>query len=119
MMITGTPEEQAATRKRITNRLKRAQGQLNAVIASVEAGDTCRDIVTQLSAVTSALDRAGFAIISAAMRDCVADPDGTAEAEGTAASARVADLSAALEAAREGAAADAQRRVRARSEELA
>ena len=73
MMITGTPEEQAATRKRITNRLKRAQGQLNAVIASVEAGDTCRDIVTQLSAVTSALDRAGFAIISAAMRDCVAD----------------------------------------------
>ena len=82
MMITGTPEEQAATRKRITNWLKRAQGQLNAVIASVEAGDTCRDIVTQLSAVTSALDRAGFAIISAAMRDCVADPDGTAEAEG-------------------------------------
>jgi DNA-binding FrmR family transcriptional regulator len=44
MMITGTPEEQAATRKRITNRLKRAQGQLNAVIASVEAGDTCRDL---------------------------------------------------------------------------
>ena len=38
--------------------------------------------MTQLSAVTSALDRAGFAIISAAMRDCVADPDGTAEAEG-------------------------------------
>ena len=57
-MITGTPEEQPATRKRITNRLKRAQGQLNAVIASVEAGDTCRDIVTQLSAVTSALDLA-------------------------------------------------------------
>ena len=70
MMITGTPEEQ------------RAQGQLNAVIASVEAGDTCRDIVTQLSAVTSALDRAGFAIISAAMRDCLADPEGAAEAEG-------------------------------------
>lgn len=82
MIITGTPEEQAAVRKRITNRLKRAHGQLGAVIASMEAGGTCRDVVTQLSAVTSALDRAGFAIISAAMRDCVADPEGAAEAEG-------------------------------------
>ena len=28
MMITGTPEEQAAVRKRITNRLKRAQAHI-------------------------------------------------------------------------------------------
>jgi len=30
-------------------------------------------VVTQLSAVSSALDKAGFAIIATAMRDCVAD----------------------------------------------
>ncbi|WP_316300770.1 metal-sensing transcriptional repressor, partial [Clavibacter michiganensis] len=34
------------------------------------------------AAVGSALDRAGFAIVSAAMRDCVADPDAAREAEG-------------------------------------
>ncbi|GAA1697583.1 metal-sensitive transcriptional regulator [Microbacterium sediminicola] len=82
MMITGTPEEQAAAQKRIVNRLKRAQGQLAAVINAVESGGTCRDVVTQLSAVTSALDRAGFAIISTAMRDCLADPDKAATQEG-------------------------------------
>jgi len=81
MMITGTPEEQAASRKRILNRLKRAQGQLTAVIAAVESGGSCRDVVTQLAAVTSALDRAGYAIIASAMRDCVVDPDAS-EAQG-------------------------------------
>ena len=61
--------------RRILNRLRRARGQLDAVIAAVEAGGSCRDVVTQLAAVSSALDRAGFTIISTAMKDCVADPD--------------------------------------------
>ncbi|WP_157427289.1 metal-sensitive transcriptional regulator [Agromyces salentinus] len=59
--------------RRILNRLKRARGQLNAVIDAVESGEDCRTVVTQLSAVSSALDKAGFAIISSAMRDCLAD----------------------------------------------
>ena len=82
MMITGTPEERAASQKRILNRLKRAQGQLNAVISSVESGSSCRDVVTQLAAVTSALDRAGYAIVATAMKDCVVDPAAAEEAEG-------------------------------------
>ena len=68
-------------RRRILNRLKRARGQLNAVIDSVENGGSCRDVVTQLSAVSSALDKAGFAVIATAMRDCVADPDGVSRDE--------------------------------------
>ena len=63
----------SANDKKIINRLRRAQGQLGAVIAMVESGRDCRDVVTQLSAVSSALDKAGFAIIATAMRDCVAD----------------------------------------------
>ncbi len=82
MKITGTPEEQAAAQKKIVNRLRRAQGQLAGVITAVEAGGSCRDVVTQLAAVTSALDRAGFAIISSAMRDCAVDPEATEAAEG-------------------------------------
>jgi DNA-binding FrmR family transcriptional regulator len=58
--------------KAIVNRLKRASGQLNAVIAAVEAGGDCRKVVTQLSAVSGALDKAGFAIISRAMQECLA-----------------------------------------------
>ena len=63
--------------KRILNRLRRARGQLDAVIAAVERGGKCREVVTQLAAVSSALDRAGFAIIATAMTDCLADPDAT------------------------------------------
>ena len=66
---------QAAEQKKILNRLKRAQGQLNAVIAAVENGGNCKDVVTQLAAVSSALDRAGFVIVSTAMRDCLENPD--------------------------------------------
>lgn len=35
----------------------------------------CRAVVQQLSAVTKALDRAGFLVISTALRECLADPD--------------------------------------------
>ncbi|TFD54630.1 metal-sensitive transcriptional regulator [Cryobacterium frigoriphilum] len=61
--------------KKILNRLKRAQGQLNAVIVAVEAGAHCKDIVTQLAAVSSALDKAGFVIVSKAMRQCLENPE--------------------------------------------
>jgi Uncharacterized protein conserved in bacteria len=60
-------------RRRILNRLRRARGQLDGVIAAVEGGASCREVVTQLAAVSSALDRAGFSIISTAMKDCLAD----------------------------------------------
>jgi DNA-binding FrmR family transcriptional regulator len=63
--------------RRILNRLRRARGQLDAVIGAVESEAPCRDVVTQLSAVSSALDKAGFAIISTAMRECL-NPDAEA-----------------------------------------
>lgn len=59
----------------IVNRLKRAQGQLASVIAAVESGGDCRAVVTQLSAVSGAIDKAGFAIIAKAMQDCIVQGD--------------------------------------------
>lgn len=56
----------------VLNRLRRAQGQLAAVIAMVEAGRGCKDVVTQLAAVSRALDRAGFRIVAGGMRQCLA-----------------------------------------------
>ena len=60
------------SRSVVLNRLKRAQGQLAGVIAMVEEGRDCRDVVTQLAAVSRALDRAGFKIIATNMRECLA-----------------------------------------------
>jgi DNA-binding FrmR family transcriptional regulator len=53
-------------------RLKRAQGQLGAVISMIENGEDCRRVLTQLAAVSSAVDRAGFKIIATGMRECQA-----------------------------------------------
>lgn len=61
----------AAEAKKIINRLRRAQGQLTAVLSMIDEGRDCRDIVTQLSAASSAIDRAGFAIIASAMKECL------------------------------------------------
>lgn len=76
---TVMPEEAGAARvaqqRKIVNRLRRAQGQLAAVITAVESGGECRDVVIQLAAVSKALDRAGYAIVASAMRNCVADPE--------------------------------------------
>ncbi len=55
----------------VVNRLKRAQGQLAGVLRMLEEGRDCEDVVTQLAAVSRALDRAGFAIVASGMRQCM------------------------------------------------
>jgi len=61
----------------VIKRLKRAQGQINGIVRMIEEGRDCRDVVTQLAAVSKAVDRAGFAVIASGMRDCLTNPEGT------------------------------------------
>ncbi len=63
----------------VANRLKRARGQIDGVLRMLEEGRDCGDIVTQLAAASKAIDRAGFALISAGLEQCMtADEDATA-----------------------------------------
>ncbi|SDM60717.1 DNA-binding transcriptional regulator, FrmR family [Cryobacterium flavum] len=73
MGITESATHASDDLRKTLNRLKRAQGQLGAVITAVESGADCRAVVTQLAAVSSAIDRAGFTIISSAMKECLID----------------------------------------------
>jgi DNA-binding FrmR family transcriptional regulator len=59
----------------VVRRLRRAQGQLGGVIRMIEDGQPCRDVVTQLAAVSRAVDRAGFKIIANGLRQCLADAE--------------------------------------------
>ena len=59
----------------VTRRLKRAQGQIGGIIKMIEDERDCQEIVTQLAAVSKALDRAGFAVISTGLKECLANPD--------------------------------------------
>jgi DNA-binding FrmR family transcriptional regulator len=53
-------------------RLRRAEGQVRGVIAMLESGRDCADVVTQLAAASRALDRAGFKIIATGLQQCFA-----------------------------------------------
>ncbi len=59
----------------VVTRLKRAQGQIGGIIAMIEQGRECEDIVTQIAAVSKAVDRAGFVTISTGLKACIADPE--------------------------------------------
>jgi DNA-binding FrmR family transcriptional regulator len=61
-------------------RLRRIEGQVRGLQRLLEEGAECKEVVTQLSAVQTALDRVGFKLISAAMQHCVTAPDGEVDA---------------------------------------
>lgn len=55
----------------VLKRLKRAQGQIGGIIRMIEEGRDCTEVVTQVAAVSKALDRAGFAVIAGGLRQCL------------------------------------------------
>jgi DNA-binding FrmR family transcriptional regulator len=59
----------------VMNRIKRARGQLDGVLRMLEENRSTEEVVTQLAAVSKALDRAGFAVIASGLRQCVAADD--------------------------------------------
>jgi DNA-binding FrmR family transcriptional regulator len=71
--VVSTDSTEADSWAEVLNRLRRAQGQLAAVIAMVEAERDRKDVVTQLAAVTHALDRAGFKIVAGGIRQCLTE----------------------------------------------
>jgi len=60
----------------IIKRLRRAQGQIGGVLRMIEEGRDCEDILTQVAAVSRALDRAGYAIIATGLKQCLTDSGG-------------------------------------------
>jgi DNA-binding FrmR family transcriptional regulator len=65
----------------LRKRLRRASGQVNAVEKMLADGRECRDIVTQLSAATHAIEQVGFKLIASGLTFCIEHPE-EAEASG-------------------------------------
>jgi DNA-binding FrmR family transcriptional regulator len=61
------------------NRVKRIEGQLRGVLRMMEEEKNCKDVITQLSAVRSAVDRTIGVIVSENLLDCVTTAEGDAE----------------------------------------
>ena len=65
-----TDEEQVV---QISNRLKRAHGQLGAVLRMIEEGRNCDEIITQMSAVSKAINTAAFTLLTSSMKECLTE----------------------------------------------
>ncbi len=65
----------------VRKRLRRVAGQVQGVERMLEEGRECRDVVTQLSAASKALEQAGFRLVAAGLTYCLENPD-LAKADG-------------------------------------
>ncbi|HEY5697735.1 MAG TPA: metal-sensitive transcriptional regulator [Acidimicrobiales bacterium] len=72
------PEE---TMTDLNRRLRRVEGQIRGIQGMLDDGRDCRDVVTQLSAASKAIDQVGFLLVSAGLQWCLEDPERSA-AEG-------------------------------------
>ena len=67
--------------KSILNRLKRAEGQLRGIQKMIEEGTECGDIITQLSAVRSSVDRVMGLIVAENLKSCLENPAADTEVQ--------------------------------------
>jgi DNA-binding FrmR family transcriptional regulator len=58
-------------REKVLNRLKRIEGQIRGLQRLVEGGAPCVDVITQMSAVTSAMKKTAGVIIVNNMNKCL------------------------------------------------
>lgn len=55
----------------VVNRLKRAHGQLGAIVRMLEEGRNCEEVILQIAAVNKAINTAAFTLISSSLRECI------------------------------------------------
>ena len=55
----------------VKNRVKRIEGQLRGILRMMEENKDCKDVITQLSATRSAIDRTIGVVVSSNLVECV------------------------------------------------
>ncbi|MFN8106353.1 MAG: metal-sensitive transcriptional regulator [Nocardioidaceae bacterium] len=74
-------------------RLKRIEGQARGIHKMIDEDKYCIDILTQISALTKALESVGLGLLDDHLKHCVVD---AAKQGGEAADAKIAEASAAI-----------------------
>ena len=65
--------------EKVKNRLSRMEGQLRGIQRMMEEGKDCQEVITQLSAVRSGVERAIGLIVSENLVECVRAAEGNEE----------------------------------------
>ncbi len=61
------------------NRVKRMEGQLRGILKMMEENKDCKEVITQMSAVRSAVDRTMGVIVSSNLVECVVEAENNGE----------------------------------------
>lgn len=61
--------------EQMKNRVKRMEGQLRGILRMMEEGKDCKEVITQLSAVRSAVDRTVGVVVSTNLVECVLEAE--------------------------------------------
>ncbi|WP_192599078.1 metal-sensitive transcriptional regulator [Sporosarcina limicola] len=59
----------------VKNRLKRIEGQIKGILRMMDENKNCKDVITQLSASRSAIDRTIGVIVSSNLIECIQNID--------------------------------------------
>ncbi|HWJ60760.1 MAG TPA: metal-sensitive transcriptional regulator [Acidimicrobiales bacterium] len=59
----------------VRRRLHRVSGQLAGIERMLDEGRECKDVVTQISAATKALEQTGFKLVAAGLTYCIENPE--------------------------------------------
>jgi len=70
------------TKDRYRARLRRIEGQVRGLERMIDADEYCIDVLTQIAAVTKALQGVGLGLLDEHLRHCVRDAAGTSEEAG-------------------------------------
>jgi DNA-binding FrmR family transcriptional regulator len=62
----------------LIRRLRRIEGQVRGIQQMLNDGRDCREVVTQISAASKALEQAGFTLVAAGLTWCLEDPERSA-----------------------------------------
>lgn len=64
---------------KVRNRVKRMEGQLRGILKMMDEGKDCKEVITQLSAVRSGVDRTIGLIVSQNLIECIQNANGDQE----------------------------------------
>lgn len=68
-------------KRSIVNRLRRIEGQIRGLQRLLEGGAPCLDILTQVSAVTAAVKKAGTEVVRLYLEQCLMDTEKLPQSE--------------------------------------
>ncbi len=58
---------------KLVNRLKRSEGQIRGILKMMDEGKDCREVVTQLMAVRSSIDKVIGLVVTENLKQCMED----------------------------------------------